>query len=207
MDDSDRATSATNADATATNVRVQTYSAASGATDNEVGGAEVDDVKSASREVTADARRRGQAVADKAVHEAGQVAGRLRDQAGSAIGEGKTQLAEQIGGVARALKASSEQFRGDELGGLADLSDSLAGQVEATQHYLRNTDSDALLGDVQAFARRRRGLFIGSLLFAGLVTAHFAGRSTPERTVSTKKPSAATVVARGGVKTYRTGPS
>ncbi len=204
MDDSDRATSATATDATATNVRVQTYSAASGAADNEVG-----DVKSAGREVAADARRRGQEVADRAVHEAGQVAGRFRDQAGSALGEGKTQLAEQIGGVARALKASSDQFRGDELGGLADLSDRLAGQVEATQHYLEGTSSDALLSDVQAFASRRRGLFIGSLLFAGLVTAHFAGRSTPERAVSTgrNKAPAATVVARGGVKTYRTGPS
>lgn len=192
-------------DATVKDVRVQTYSAAS----SEKADEEIDDAKSAGREVAADARRRGQAVADKAVHEAGQVAGRFRDQASSALSEGKTQLAEQIGGVARALKASSDQFRGDELGGLADLSDSLAGQVEATQHYLRDTSSDALLNDVQAFARRRRGLFIGSLLFAGLVTAHFAGRSTPERAVSKgkKRSSAATVVTRGGVKTYRTGPS
>ncbi len=205
MDDSDRVTDASRADAStdaaATDGRISTYSATPER--------EIDDAGSAGREVVADARRRGQEVADKTVHEAGQVASRVRDRASSALGEGKTQLAEQIGGVARALRASSEQFRGDELGGLANLSDSLAGQVEATQHYLRDASSDALISDVQAFARRRRGLFIGSLLFAGLVTAHFAGRSTPERTVSTGKHKVpvATVVARGGVKTYRKDPS
>lgn len=186
-------------------VRVQAYSASHN---------EVDDVGSAGREVAAEARRRGQEVADRAVHEAGRVAGRFRDQASSALGAGKTQLAEQIGGVARALKASSDQFRGDDLSGLADLSDALAGQVEATQSYLREKSGDALLSDVQTFARRRRGLFVGSLLFAGLLTAHFAGRGTPERTapertvnVRRRRSSGATVVARGGVKTYRAGSS
>lgn len=173
------------------------------------------DVKSATREVMGEARRRSQEVADKAVHEAGQVASRFRDQAGSAISAGKTQLADQIGGVARALKASSSQLRGDELGGLADLSDTLAGQVEAAQHYLRERSGEVLLGDLQTFARRRRGLFVGSLLFAGLLTAHFAGRGTPNRAAggaearrsSSATPPSATVVTRGEVKTYPRGPS
>ena len=195
MDNSDRAR-----DAEPTNVRVQTYSASDRAAQSTA--------RDASREVADEARRRSQEVADKVVHEAGQVAGRFRDQAGSALGAGKTQLAEQIGGVARALKASSRQLRGDELGGLADLSDALAGQVEATQSYLREKSGDALLDDVQTFARRRRGLFVGSLLFAGLLTAHFAGRGTSERTASkrtvkVRRGRGPTVVARGGVKTYR----
>lgn len=199
MDHSDRTVDAADTDT----VRVQTYSAPADHTDK--------DARSAGREVADEARRRSQEVADKVVREAGQVAGRFRDQAGSALSEGKTQLAEQIGGVARALKASSGQLRGDELGGLADLSDALAGQVETTQRYLREKSGDALLGDIQTFARRRRGLFVGSLLFAGLLTAHFAGRGTPERTAPKRtvnvRRRGPTVVARGGVKTYRTGPS
>ena len=206
MDNSDRAGD-TEPTAEPTNVRVQTYSAS----DSASSGAAQSTARDASREVAGEARRRSQEVADKVVHEAGQVAGRFRDQAGSALGAGKTQLAEQIGGVARALKASSHQLRGDELGGLADLSDALAGQVEATQGYLRERSGDALLSDVQTFARRRRGLFVGSLLFAGLLTAHFAGRGTPERTAPKRtvnvRRRGPTVVARGGVKTYRAGRS
>lgn len=173
------------------------------------------DAKSATREVAQDARRRGLEVVDKATHEAQRVADRFREQAGGALGEGRAQLAEQIGGVARALKASSQQLRQDELGGLADLSDGLAGQVEAVQHYLSEQDSAALLGDLKTFARRRRGLFVGSLLFAGLLVARFAQTGTPggqaggqTRASSTAARSgSATLISRGGVRTYPRGRS
>lgn len=164
----------------------------------------------ASREVAQDARRRGQEVVEKAAHEAQLVAGRLRDQAGGALGDGKAQLAEQIGSVARALKASSQQLRHDDLGDLAELSDALAGQVEAVQSYLSAQSSDALLEDVKRFARRRRGLFVGSLLVAGLLAARFAQSSAPQpqRRVQTTRPQAArattatTVVSTGKVRRY-----
>lgn len=173
------------------------------------------DAKSATREVAQDARRRGLEVVDKAAHEAQRVADRFREQAGGALGEGRAQLAEQIGGVARALKASSRQLRQDELGGLADLSDGLAGQVEAVQHYLSEQDSAALLSDLKTFARRRRGLFVGSLLFAGLLVARFAQTGTPgdqarAQTRVSRAPvrsGSATLISRGGVRTYPRGRS
>jgi hypothetical protein len=174
------------------------------------------DTKSATREVAQDARRRGFEVVDKAAHEAQRVADHFREQAGGALGEGRTQLAAQIGGVARALKASSRQLRQDELGGLASLSDGLAEQVEAVQHYLSEQDSAALLGDLKTFARRRRGLFVGSLLFAGLLAARFAQTGTsegqePATRAQTRESSAparsgsAAPSSRGGVRTYPRG--
>lgn len=166
------------------------------------------DAKGATREVADEALRRGQEVADKAVQEAQQVAGRFRDQAGNALGAGKVQVAEQIGGLARALKASSNQLRRDDLGGLADLSDALAEQVEAVQGYLSERSGEALLDDLQTFARRRRGLFVGSLLVAGLLTARFAQSQTPrDRGENRPPPRSATFVTRGGVKTYPRGPA
>ena len=173
------------------------------------------DAKSATREVAQDARRRGLEVVDKAAHEAQRVADRFREQAGGALGEGRAQLAEQIGGVARALKASSRQLRQDELGGLADLSDGLAGQVEAVQHYLSEQDGAALLSDLKTFARRRRGLFVGSLLFAGLLAARFAQTGSPQGQASVQtrvsgapaRSGSATLISRGGVRTYPRGRS
>lgn len=163
--------------------------------------------QSAAEEVAQDARRRGEEVVGKAAHEAQRLAGRFREQAGGALGEGKTQLASQIGGVARALKASSEQLRKDDLGSLADLSDGLAGQVEAVQHYLGERSGEALLGDLRIFARRR-GLFVGSLLAAGLLAARFA-QSSADRTQTGRGGAtrsgargSATVVSQGRVRTY-----
>lgn len=166
----------------------------------------------ASREVAQDARRRSQEVVEKAAHEAQLVAGRLRDQAGSALNDGKAQLAGQISGVARALKASSRQLRDDDLGDLAVFSDGLAAQVEAVQRYLDTQSGDTLLEDVKRFARRRRGLFVGSLLVAGLLAARFA-QSTPGRSPRTARPQTApgrrgrstTVVSAGTVRRYPEG--
>ena len=165
--------------------------------------------QAASREVAQDARKRGQEVVGKAAHEAQLVAGRLRGQAGEALSDGKTQLAGQIGSVARALKASSEQLRHDDLGDLAELSDALAGQVEAVQRYLSAQSSDALLEDVKRFARCRRGLFVGSLLVAGLLAARFAQSGAPQpqrpaRAQTTRSPSerSTTVVSSGNVRRY-----
>lgn len=168
-------------------------------------------VKSAAQDVTQDARRRGQEVISKVANEAQGIAGHFRDQAGSAFGEGKTQLVAQIGGVARAFKASSAQLREDDLAGLASFSDTLAGQVEAVHTYLDERSSEDLLTDVQTFARRRRGLFIGSLIAAGLIAVRFARSSAPapERGAPVRPVTVrpATVVSRGGVRTYPRGRS
>lgn len=175
-------------------------------------GSEADSaVKSATQEVASDARRRGQEVVSKAAHEAQQVVGHFREQAGGALGEGKAQLAAQIGGVARALKASSDQLRKDDLGSLADLSDGLAGQVEAVRHYLSDHSGETLLADLKTFARRRRGLFVGSLLAAGLLAVRFARSSSSSQGQAETTPvrsapaRSATVISRGKVRTYPRG--
>ena len=168
----------------------------------------------AAQDVSRDAQRRGREVMGKVAGEAQSVVQRLRTEATGALGEGKAQLAAQIGGVARALHASSREFRSDELTGLADLSRGLAEQVEATQHYLEQRSGESLLGDVRRFANRNRALFVGSLFVAGLAAVRFA-QSTPPSTPSSarnKTPGTApstTVVSRGRnnrtrVKTYRT---
>ena len=166
----------------------------------------------AAQDVGKDAQKRGREVFGKVADEAQSVALRFRGEATGALGEGKTQLAAQIGGVARALKASSREFRHDNLVGLADLSEELAEQVEAAQHYLDERSGESLLADIRTFASRNRTLFVGSLFVAGLVTARFA-QSAPGSSTSSSgtqpQPATTTVVSRernrqSRVKTYRT---
>ena len=181
----------------------------------------------AAQDVSRDAQKRGREVFGKVAGEAQSVAERLRGEVTGALGEGKAQLATQIGGVARALKASSREFRNDDLTGLADLSEGLAEQVEAVEHYLEQQSSESLLSDVRRFAGRNRALFVGSLFVAGFVAVRFAqstpptspagttsasrsaGTPTTAKTASAKTTSETTVVSRdranrSQVKTYRT---
>lgn len=166
----------------------------------------------AAQDVTKDAQRRGQAVFSKVADEAQTFAHRLRGEATGALGEGKAQLASQIGGVARALKASSREFRNDELTGLANLSNSLAAEVETAQHYLDERSSEALLTDLRTFATRHRGLFVGSLFLAGLVAVRFSrtGADAADVTSAPRSKRRPVVVAQGRsrrVGSYRTGRS
>ncbi len=173
----------------------------------------------AAQGVTQEAKRRSQEVLGKVADEAQTFVGRVRGEATGALGEGKAQLASQIGGVARALRASGREFRGDSLTGLADLSEGLAGEVEAVENYLAERSGESLVADVRTFANRNRALFVGSLFVAGLVAVRFA-QSTPPTTQGSAKQSSVrqgsvprtgrsktTVVTRGGVNTYRSGRS
>ena len=178
----------------------------------------------AAQDVGKDARQRGQAVVGKVAEEAQNVALRIRGEATGALNEGKTQLATQIGGVARALQASSREFRNDDLRGLADISESLAEQISAVEHYLGEQSGESLLEDIRTFANRHRSLFVGSLFVAGIIAVRFA-QSTPSSTLSTPQTTTsgtpparsstaasaprsrapkATVVRKRRVSTYRT---
>lgn len=172
--------------------------------------AEPNTFKEAAQDVTDDARRRGREVVRRAGDEAKGLAERLRTEATGALGGGKTQLAAQVGGVAKALRAGGREFRGDDLGGLASLSDAVAEQVEAVQTYLSERTSEALIDDVRAFASRHRGLFIGSLIVAGFVAARLvqsdrAARG-PVRTAPVPAvPVKTVVVSRGRVAVHGAG--
>ncbi len=165
---------------------------------------EPDTFRDAARDVTDDARRRGREVVRGAGDEARGFAERLRGEATGALGGGKTQLAAQIGGVARALRAGGREFRGDDLSGLASVSNALAEQVEAVQDYLSERSSEALVSDLRGFAREHRALFVGSLLVAGFLAVRFVQSDrAPARAVPARAQTT-TVVARGRVGVHRT---
>ncbi|MEV5463243.1 hypothetical protein [Streptomyces sp. NPDC002788] len=134
------------------------------------------------------ARAEASATTDQARQAAGQVAGTAVDQAKAVAGETR----QQVGAVAqdlrsRAMNEAEEQARraagslrqwADDMAGLAEnaRSDSparsLAAQAASGGHraadYLDKQGVDGVLTDVQDFARRRPGMFLGGALLAGL---------------------------------------
>ncbi|MFD9393985.1 hypothetical protein ACFWBB_25580 [Streptomyces sp. NPDC060000] len=134
------------------------------------------------------AKAEASATADQARQAAGQVTDTAVDQAKAVAGEAR----QQVGAVAhdlrsRAMNEADEQAKkaagslrqwADDLAGLAEHAQSdspargLATQAADSGHraadYLDEQGVDGVLTDVQDFARRRPGMFLGGALLAGL---------------------------------------
>ncbi|MFE0450960.1 hypothetical protein ACFW2D_06680 [Streptomyces sp. NPDC058914] len=121
------------------------------------------------------------------------VAGEARQQAGSAVGELRGRAMEEAEGQTRRASGVLRQWAQD----LAELVDnapgdsparSLASQVADRGHraadYVDKQGIEGMVDDLQRFARRRPGLFLGGALLAGLAvgrlgkTAGKAAQST-----------------------------
>ncbi|MFJ4567324.1 hypothetical protein ACIP4U_27230 [Streptomyces caelestis] len=152
------------------------------------------------------ARAEASATTDQARQAAGEVTGTAVDQAKAVAGEARQQagaVAQDLRG--RAMHEVEEQTRraagslrqwADDLAGLAENARSgspargLAAQAADGGHraadYLDEQGAEGALTDVQDFARRRPGMFLGGALLAGLAVGRLvkaAGKSdgSPER--------------------------
>jgi hypothetical protein len=87
---------------------------------------------------------------DKARDAAGQARGRLRDQ----VDQRSTQLGEQVGSGASDARSVAEQLRNQGKQTPARYVEQAADRAEQLGGYLRESDGDQLLNDVEDFARR-----------------------------------------------------
>lgn len=100
------------------------------------------------------------------------LAGQVKQRLTSSATDGKAGIADRLDEVAESLNRSSEQFAGKQ--------DWIAGAIArggtelgTLANSLRETDPAHLLKQVQGFARRQPGLFIGASLVAGFAVARF----------------------------------
>jgi hypothetical protein len=134
------------------------------------------------------AREEASATADQARQAAGQVAGTAADQAKAVAGEARQQAGVAVRDLrSRAMNEVEEQSRraagalrhwADDVAGLAENAPSdsparsLVGHAADGGHraadYLEKQGVEGVLSDVQGFARRRPGAFLGGALLAGL---------------------------------------
>jgi F0F1-type ATP synthase membrane subunit b/b' len=125
------------------------------------------------KEVANEAGSTAKKLGQEAMHQAKSTGDYLREQARTSVEESKNQVAEQVGGLAKAFHKGSEELRNDELARLADQGEWLAGRVEELQQYLQERSASELLDDLRGIARTRPAVFLGGLFAAGLMTARF----------------------------------
>jgi hypothetical protein len=131
-------------------------------------GAELDTESSSGR-----ARAQIREVKDQVVDQARTSLRQARDSATSSLNDSRHQAADRIGGVASAVRSTSDHLRSENQPGVANLTDSLAEQVERFSSYLRDRDLRAFRDDVEHFARRQPAAALGLALALGMLGARF----------------------------------
>jgi hypothetical protein len=104
---------------------------------------------------------------------------RVRQTAAAQLTTQKTRATEALGGVAAALRQSSQPLRDNDQLMLADYAGKAADQLEQLSARFRERDLTELMDDVNRFARRQPALFVGAAFAAGVLAARFL-KSSPD---------------------------
>jgi hypothetical protein len=133
----------------------------------------------------AEAKDKGAELVSAAQHQVGAKAEEMREEAGFQVREQveqrSTQVGEQILAVGEALRSGIDQLRTDGMGAPADVVDKVAGRVDDFGSYLKSTDADRILDDLEGFARRRPWLTAGAAALAGFMASRFVRASSDRR--------------------------
>jgi hypothetical protein len=119
---------------------------------------------------------------DQAQEKTGQVVDQARGVVASRIADQKDRAAGSLGGVAQALRQTSQQLRDQDQAGTTQYVDGAANQIERVASYLQHTDINDVFDDVEQFARRQPALFLGGAFALGLLGARFLKSSSRSST-------------------------
>jgi hypothetical protein len=123
------------------------------------------------------ARQVGEQAAEKS-HEAADAArGRAREQ----VDQRSTQAGEQLSSVAGDTRTVSEELRKQGKDQPAKLAEQAADRVEEVGDYLRRSDADTILRDVEDFGRRQPMAVVAGGFVVGLLASRFLKASSSDR--------------------------
>lgn len=122
---------------------------------------------------------RATAVSREAREQVGEVTAEAKAQMANLVDNGKQQLHQQAdqqtGKVVESLRRVTDKMRAlgegrpDEAGSLRDYLDDLTARLERFAETLESRGLDGISSDVQGFARRRPGAFLGGAAAAGFL--------------------------------------
>lgn len=133
------------------------------------------------KEKATEAQQKAEEVAGQAKQEAKDLAHQAQQQAKSALSTRKDQAAHELNTVAQAFRETGNQLHQQNKELVADYTNRLAERVEGLSTYLEDNSVDAMLADVEDFARSQPELFIGGALALGLLGARFLKSSNERR--------------------------
>lgn len=113
---------------------------------------------------------------ERAQDNASRTADSIKDRARDAAEQQKTAGAEQIAGVADAMKAAAGELE-EKIPLAAEYIEDVAGRLGEVASTLRERSVDDMLGNVAEFARKQPAVFFAGAVAAGFALSRFAKSS------------------------------
>ncbi len=102
-----------------------------------------------------------------------------QETAAKTANEQKNRAAQSVSSLADALRETGQHMQDNNQGAFGDMADRAADRLEQFSHDLQNKSVGDMVDDIEDFARRDPGLFLGGAFLAGLLGARFFRSSTP----------------------------
>ena len=122
---------------------------------------------------------------DQAKEKAQEAAGQAKEKAGSQlrsqVDQRSTDAGHRVGGIAADARAVSQSLREQGKDQPAKLAEQAADRAERLGSYLKESDADRILGDVEDFGRRQPWAVIAGGVALGLVASRFLKASSIDR--------------------------
>lgn len=118
-------------------------------------------------------------VVDQVKDTSGAVVNQVQEQAKSQITQQKDRVAQSIGGIALALRQTSQNMQNVDQAGVAQYVDTVAERFEQASSFLKDKDLPEIVEEIEDFAAREPVLFLGGAFALGLVAARFLKSSNP----------------------------
>ncbi|HEX2087048.1 MAG TPA: hypothetical protein VHF89_15310 [Solirubrobacteraceae bacterium] len=132
-------------------------------------------------EVAGQAQEKAQELAGQAGEQARQAAGQAKDQLRTQVDQRSTQVGEQVAGQADDVRTIAQQLREQGKDKPAQLAEQAADRAERVGSYLKESDADRILSDVEDFARRRPWAVVAGGLALGFAASRFLKASSSDR--------------------------
>jgi hypothetical protein len=134
-----------------------------------------------SEQVADQAREKVGEAAEQAKEKAHSLAGQTQDRIREQVGERSTQAGERVGSTAQDIRAVGEELRHQGKEGPAKIAEQAADRIDRAGTYLRDSDADRILNDVEDFGRRRPWAVLAGAVVVGFAAARFLKASSRER--------------------------
>ena len=140
-----------------------------------------DQAREKAGEVAGQAQEKAQELAGQASDQAKQAAGQAKDRVRDQLNTGSTQAGEQVSSQAGDIRTVAEQLREQGKDKPAQLAEQAADRVESVGTYLKDSDADRILSDIEDFGRQKPWLVIAGGIALGLAASRFVKASSSDR--------------------------
>jgi hypothetical protein len=127
------------------------------------------------------AQEKAQEVAGQAKEQARQAAGQARVRVREQVDQRSTQAGEQVVSQASDMRSVGEELRRQGKEGPAKVADQIADRTERVGQWLARSDADAILDDVEDFARRNPWALVAGGMVLGFAASRFLKASSTQR--------------------------